>query len=82
MQSIILLCTGTNKGGGYLAPKWVFLCMYMGLTFIWAVLNTFALEVIAFIDTISIWWQVTFGFIVVALNQLSSVKFSHLNGII
>lgn len=57
--------------------------MYMGLTFIWAVLNTFALEVIAFIDTISIWWQVTFGFIVVSLNQfISSVKFSHLNGII
>ena len=32
--------------------------MYIGLTLIWAVLNTFALEVIAFIDVISIWWQV------------------------
>lgn len=58
LQSIILLCTGTNKDGGYLAPKWLFLCMYMGLTLIWAFLNTFALEVIAFIDVISIWWQV------------------------
>lgn len=58
LQSIILLCTGTNKDGGYFAPKWLFLCMYMGLTVIWAVLNTFALEVIAFIDLISIWWQV------------------------
>lgn len=58
LQSIILLCTGTNKDGGYFAPKWLFLCMYMGLTAIWAVLNTFALEVIAFIDVISIWWQV------------------------
>ena len=58
LQSIILLCTGTNKGGGYLAPKWLFLCMYIGLTIIWAFLNTFALEVIAFIDIISIWWQV------------------------
>ncbi|KAK9162381.1 hypothetical protein Syun_003283 [Stephania yunnanensis] len=57
LQSIILLCTGTNKGGGYFAPKWLFLCIYMGLTVIWAVLNTFALEVIAFIDIISIWWQ-------------------------
>uniref|UniRef100_A0A2N9GSK9 Amino acid permease/ SLC12A domain-containing protein n=1 Tax=Fagus sylvatica TaxID=28930 RepID=A0A2N9GSK9_FAGSY len=25
LQSIILLCTGTNKDGGYLAPKWLFL---------------------------------------------------------
>jgi len=58
MQSIILLSTGTNKGGGYLAPRGVFLAMYMGLTVIWAILNTFALDVIAFIDTISIWWQV------------------------
>ncbi|KAL3729043.1 hypothetical protein ACJRO7_033614 [Eucalyptus globulus] len=31
---IILSCIGTNKDGGYLAPKWLFLCMYMGLTFI------------------------------------------------
>ncbi|KAK6125561.1 hypothetical protein DH2020_040695 [Rehmannia glutinosa] len=57
LQSIILLCTGTNKDGGYFAPRWLFLSMYMGLTVIWAVLNTFALEVIAFIDIISIWWQ-------------------------
>ncbi|KAF3439275.1 hypothetical protein FNV43_RR17551 [Rhamnella rubrinervis] len=28
LQSIILLCTGTNKGGGYFAPKWLFLLMY------------------------------------------------------
>lgn len=34
LQSIILSCIGTNKDGGYLAPKWLFLCMYMGLTFI------------------------------------------------
>ena len=24
LQSIILLITGTNKGGGYFAPKWLF----------------------------------------------------------
>jgi hypothetical protein len=30
--------------------------MYIGLTLIWAVLNTFALEVIALIDVISICW--------------------------
>lgn len=58
LQSIILLCTGTNKGGGYFAPRGVFLAMYICLTIIWAVLNTFALEVIAIIDIISIWWQV------------------------
>ncbi|EPS63019.1 amino acid transporter, partial [Genlisea aurea] len=70
LQSIILLCTGTNKNGGYLTPKWLFLCMYIALTLIWAVLNTFALEVIAFIDIISIWWQVIGGTVIVILVPL------------
>ncbi|KAG8383898.1 hypothetical protein BUALT_Bualt04G0062000 [Buddleja alternifolia] len=70
LQSIILLCTGTNKDGGYFAPRWLFLCMYMGLTVIWAVLNTFALEVIAFIDIISIWWQVIGGVVIVIMLPL------------
>lgn len=79
LQSIILLCTGTNKDGGYLAPKWLFLCMYIGLTLIWAFLNTFALEVIAFIDIISIWWQVKsyFG----CLHALSFFPFLSESGI-
>jgi len=58
LQSIILLSTGTNKGGGYFTPKWLFLCMYIGLTITWEALNTFALEVIDLIDIVSIWWQV------------------------
>ncbi|KAF9622396.1 hypothetical protein IFM89_031199 [Coptis chinensis] len=70
MQIIILLCTGTNKDGGYLAPQWVFLCMYIGITIIWAVLNTFALHVIAFIDTISIWWQVVGGLVLLIILPL------------
>ncbi|KAG4918101.1 hypothetical protein JHK84_055408 [Glycine max] len=57
LQSIILLSTGTNKGGGYFTPKWLFLCMYIGLTITWEALNTFALEVIDLIDIVSIWWQ-------------------------
>ncbi|KAG4909520.1 hypothetical protein JHK87_055636 [Glycine soja] len=57
LQSIILLSTGTNKGGGYFTPKWLFLCMYIGLTVTWEALNTFALEVIDLIDIVSIWWQ-------------------------
>lgn len=44
--------------------------MYMGLTIIWAVLNTFALEVIAFIDIISIWWQVIGGLVIVIMLPL------------
>nr|GMC66496.1 amino-acid permease BAT1 homolog [Ipomoea batatas] len=70
LQSIILLCTGTNKDGGYLAPRWLFLCIYIGLTLIWAFLNTFALEVIAFIDIISIWWQVCGGLVIVIMLPL------------
>ncbi|KAL6542387.1 hypothetical protein OROMI_023989 [Orobanche minor] len=73
LQSIILLCTGTNKNGGYFAPKWLFLCMYVGLMVIWAVLNTFALEVIAFIDIISIWWQVIGGLVIVIMLPLVSL---------
>lgn len=84
MQSIILLSTGTSKGGGYLAPRGVFLAMYMGLTVIWAFLNTFALNVIAFIDTISIWWQVIGGAVIVVMlplvahsTQPASYVFTH-----
>ncbi|GMY06667.1 amino-acid permease BAT1 homolog [Fagus crenata] len=58
LQMIILLSTGTNKGGGYFAPRSVFLYMYIGLIIIWAVLNSFALQVIAFLNVISVWWQV------------------------
>lgn len=67
MQSIILLSTGTNKGGGYLAPPGVFLAMYIGLTVTWEKLNTYSLDVIAFIDTVSVWWQVLITFICILL---------------
>eukprot|EP00252_Welwitschia_mirabilis_P005184 TRINITY_DN1566_c0_g2_i1.p1 TRINITY_DN1566_c0_g2~~TRINITY_DN1566_c0_g2_i1.p1 ORF type:complete len:433 (-),score=36.45 TRINITY_DN1566_c0_g2_i1:494-1792(-) len=84
LQSIILLATGTNKGGGYVAPRGVFLAMYMGLTVIWAILNTFALDVIAFIDIISMWWQVIGGAVIVVLlplvaptTQSASYVFTH-----
>ncbi|KAK1300580.1 hypothetical protein QJS10_CPB13g00696 [Acorus calamus] len=58
--------------------------MYIGLTLIWAVLNTFALEVIAFIDMISIWWQVIGGMVIVIMlplvaktTQSASYVFTH-----
>ncbi|XP_022768117.1 amino-acid permease BAT1 homolog isoform X2 [Durio zibethinus] len=70
LQIIILLSTGTNKGGGYFASRSVFLCMYMCLTIIWAVLNTFALRVIAILDIISIWWQVIGGLVVIVMLPL------------
>ncbi|ERN08756.1 hypothetical protein AMTRI_Chr11g99480 [Amborella trichopoda] len=70
LQSIILICSGTNKNGGYFAPRGVFLCMYMGLTIIWAILNTFALDVIAFLDIISMWWQVIGGSVIVIMLPL------------
>ncbi|KAH7423886.1 hypothetical protein KP509_12G079000 [Ceratopteris richardii] len=65
LQNIILLSTGTNKDGGYFAPKGVFLAIYFMLLLIWAILNTFALNVIAIIDIFSIWWQVIGGAIIV-----------------
>lgn len=86
LQSIILLSTGTNKGGGYFAPKWLFLCMYIGLTVIWAALNTFALEVIALIDIISIWWQVlllpsiTFAYSVIRRQENRSGRKGGISG--
>ena len=36
--------------------------MYIGLIIIWAVLNTFALQLIAFLSIISVWWQVSYAF--------------------
>ncbi|KAM5564339.1 amino-acid permease BAT1 [Rosa sericea] len=84
LQMIILIATGTNKGGGYFASKEVFLCMYVGLIIIWAVLNTFALQVIAFLNIISIWWQVLGGLLVIIMlplvaqtTQSASYVFTH-----
>ncbi|KAF3337737.1 amino-acid permease BAT1 isoform X1 [Carex littledalei] len=84
LQSIILLCTGTNKGGGYYTPRGVFLAIYIGLTLIWAFLNTFALEVIAFLDVISLYWQVIGGTVIVVMlplvaktTQSASFVFTH-----
>ncbi|KAJ7965507.1 amino-acid permease BAT1-like [Quillaja saponaria] len=84
IQMIILLSTGTNKGGGYFAPRSVFLCIYIGLTLIWAVLNTFKLQVIAFFGIISIWWQVVGGLVVIIMlplvaqtTQPASYVFTH-----
>lgn len=79
MQSIILLSTGTNKGGGYFAPRGVFLCMYIGLTISWAVLNSFAIQVIAFIDVISIWWQVSISRIIFTTYMSLIVMFFQSN---
>jgi hypothetical protein len=36
----------------------VFLAIYIGLCLIWAVLNSFALNLIALIDIVSMYWQV------------------------
>ncbi|KAL4596135.1 hypothetical protein ACB092_12G142400 [Castanea dentata] len=84
LQIIILLSTGTNKGGGYFAPKSVFLCIYIILIIIWAVLNSFALQVIAFLNVISVWWQVIGGFVVIiglplisTSTQSASYVFTH-----
>ncbi|KAJ7523743.1 hypothetical protein O6H91_18G061100 [Diphasiastrum complanatum] len=71
LQSIILLSTGTAKDGrGYFAPRGVFLAMYIALTLIWAILNTFALNVIAVIDVVSMYWQVIGGAVIVILLPL------------
>ncbi|CAM6059496.1 unnamed protein product [Sphagnum tenellum] len=70
LQNIILLFTGTNKNGGYFAPRGVFLAIYIVLCLIWAVLNTFALNVIAIIDVVSIYWQVVGGTVIVILLPL------------
>ncbi|CAK9160350.1 unnamed protein product [Ilex paraguariensis] len=84
LQVIILLSTGTNKGGGYFAPRSVFLCMYVFLIFVWAVLNSFALKVIAYLNIISIWWQILGGMVVIIMlplvarpTQPASYVFTH-----
>ncbi|XP_004290911.1 PREDICTED: amino-acid permease BAT1 homolog [Fragaria vesca subsp. vesca] len=83
-QMFILIATGTNKGGGYFASRSVFVCMYMGITLIWAVLNTFALQFIALLNIISILWQVIGGLLVIIMlplvaqsTQTASSVFTH-----
>ncbi|XP_027091380.1 amino-acid permease BAT1 homolog isoform X1 [Coffea arabica] len=84
LQIIILLSSGTNKGGGYFAPKSVFLGIYVFFILVWAVLNSFALKVIAYLNIISIWWQVIGGLVVIIMlplvaqtRQPASYVFSH-----
>ncbi|KAK3021371.1 hypothetical protein RJ639_047213 [Escallonia herrerae] len=84
LQMIILLSTGTNKGGGYLAPKSIFLCIYMALILMWAILNSFALKVIAYLNILSIWWQILGGMVVIIMlplvatsTQPASYVFTH-----
>jgi amino acid transporter len=67
------LSTGTNKHGGYFAPRSVFLTIYIALCLIWALLNTFALNIIALIDTVSIWWQVLGGTLIVIMLPLVAI---------
>ncbi|EPS71462.1 amino acid transporter, partial [Genlisea aurea] len=74
LQIIILLCTGTNTNGGYSFPKWLFLVTYIALVIIWATLNTFALNVVALIDIVSIWWQVIGGFTFIIMVPLVALK--------
>ncbi|KAH9757161.1 Amino acid permease [Citrus sinensis] len=84
LQMIILLATGTHKNGGYFAPRGVFVAAYMGLAIIWAILNSFSLQVIAFLDIISFWWQVIGGGVVIVMlplvartTQPASYVFTH-----
>ncbi|CAL5348441.1 unnamed protein product [Camellia sinensis] len=70
LQMIILLGTGSNKGGGYFAPKSVFLGLYLLLIFIWAVLNCFALNFIAYLHILSISWQIIGGLVVIIMLPL------------
>lgn len=65
MQNIVLLATGTHKGGGYFAPPWVCLVMYISLVLIWAFINTCKLEVVSYFGIASVWWQVTGGILFV-----------------
>ncbi|KAA8546444.1 hypothetical protein F0562_002817 [Nyssa sinensis] len=84
LQIIILLSTGTNKDGGYFAPRSVFLVMYICYIIIWAILNSFALKVIAYLNIVSLWWQVIGGLVVIIMlplvaqsTQPASYVFTH-----
>ncbi|KAI3441028.1 uncharacterized protein J3R85_002874 [Psidium guajava] len=84
LQIIILLSTGTNTGRGYFTSRSILLCMYIGLTLVWVVLNTFALRVIAHLGIISICWQVLGGLVVIiglplvaSPTQSASYVFTH-----
>ncbi|KAL3695805.1 hypothetical protein R1sor_009881 [Riccia sorocarpa] len=67
LQYIVLLSTGTNKDGGYFASRGVFYSIYFGFCLIWAILNTFALKIVAMIDVVSLYWQVVGGALIIIL---------------
>ncbi|GAQ80863.1 amino acid transporter protein [Klebsormidium nitens] len=73
VQTLILLLTGTHKHGGYLAPKPIFLAIYVALILVWACINTLSIEAIAYMDVVGVWLQVVAGAAIVAALPLVAV---------
>jgi hypothetical protein len=71
------LCTRTNEHGGYFAPPGVFLAIYIALCIIWAMLNTCAINVIAIIDTASIYWQVNMISLIMCMELVHHIYPKH-----
>jgi hypothetical protein len=61
IQVIILLSTGGNKGGGYLASKYVVIAFHAGI-----------LLIHAFINSLPITWLSFFGQLAAAWNMLGN----------
>eukprot|EP00850_Spirogloea_muscicola_P010552 SM000062S19938 [mRNA] locus=s62:499844:503705:- [translate_table: standard] len=60
IQQIILLTTGTNKNGGYFAPKWLFFLIFMSLEIQWAALNTLSIKMVSLFTTFFVYFNIVY----------------------
>ncbi|KAF9591864.1 hypothetical protein IFM89_008910 [Coptis chinensis] len=58
IQVMILLSTGGNNGGGYVASKYVVICLHGGLLFLHALINSLPIAWLAFFGQLAALWNV------------------------
>ncbi|KAF6145871.1 hypothetical protein GIB67_028866 [Kingdonia uniflora] len=58
IQVIILLSTGGNNGGGYEASKYLVICIYAGILFLHAIINSLTISWLSFFGQLAAAWNI------------------------
>ncbi|RZC52807.1 hypothetical protein C5167_021228 [Papaver somniferum] len=67
VQTIILLSTGGKNGGGYLASKYVLICIYGGILFVHGVKNTLPVRFLSILGNVAAAWNIVGVFLLMIL---------------
>ncbi|KAI3914074.1 hypothetical protein MKW92_040138 [Papaver armeniacum] len=74
VQVIILLSTGGKNGGGYLASKYVLICIYGGVLFVHGVLNVLPVKFISILGNVAALWNIFGVFLLMILIPFVAPK--------